>query len=147
MWFFIKPALYKNEKIYALPLIVGSIVLFYTGITLAYFLVLPSILHFFINVSPESVVPMTAINSYLSFLLKLFLVFGITYEIQVVTFLLILMGIINTQTLVEKRRLIVVGCFFIAMFITQTGTISLIILAIPMWLLFEIGLLGENDGK
>lgn len=142
LWAFIKPALYEKEKGLALPLLVGSIALFYIGISFAYFVALPSILHFFISVSPESVAPMTDINSYLSFCLKLFLVFGFTFEIPIITLLLILIGIVSTQTLVEKRRFIIVGCFFVAMFVTPPDALSMIMLAVPMWMLFELGLLA-----
>ncbi|WP_180043706.1 twin-arginine translocase subunit TatC [Acinetobacter sp. YH16039] len=140
LWAFVKPALYEKEKNLALPLLIGSICLFYIGISFAYFVALPSILHFFISVSPETVAPMTDINSYLAFCLKLFLVFGFTFEIPVITLLLILIGLVNTEQLVEKRRFIVVGCFFVAMFVTPPDALSMIMLAVPMWLLFEIGL-------
>lgn len=142
IWSFIKPGLYEKEKLLTFPLLVGSIVLFYLGIAFAYFLVLPSILHFFISVSPETVAPMTDINSYLTFCLKLFLVFGLTFEIPIITLLLIIIGVVSTQSLIEKRRFIIVGCFFIAMFVTPPDAISMIMLAIPMWLLFEIGLVA-----
>ncbi|MCS4298125.1 sec-independent protein translocase protein TatC [Acinetobacter sp. BIGb0196] len=141
LWAFIKPALYEKEKNLAFPLLFGSIVLFYSGIAFAYFIALPSILHFFISVSPETVAPMTDINSYLSFCLKLFLVFGVTFEIPIITLVLILVGFVTTKTLAEKRRFIVVGCFFVSMFITPPDAISMIMLAIPMWMLFELGLL------
>jgi len=140
LWTFVKPALYEKEKALALPLLVGSISLFYAGIAFAYFVALPSILHFFMSVSPETVAPMTDINSYLAFCLKLFLVFGLTFEIPIITLLLILIGVVSTQQLVEKRRFIIVGCFFIAMFVTPPDAISMVMLAIPMWLLFEAGL-------
>ncbi len=142
LWTFIKPALYAKEKSLALPLLIGSIVLFYTGISFAYFVALPSILHFFISVSPETVAPMTDINSYLSFCLKLFLVFGFTFEIPIITLVLILIGAVSTQTLIEKRRFIIVGCFFVKMFVTPPDALSMIMLAVPMWLLFELGLLA-----
>ncbi len=119
---------------------IGSIALFYAGVAFAYFIALPSILHFFISVSPDTVAPMTDINSYLSFCLKLFLVFGLTFEIPIVTLILILIGVVSTQQLVEKRKFIIVGCFFVAMFVTPPDALSMIMLAIPMWLLFEIGL-------
>jgi sec-independent protein translocase protein TatC len=118
----------------------GSIALFYAGVAFAYFIALPSILHFFISVSPDTVAPMTDINSYLSFCLKLFLVFGLTFEIPIVTLILILIGVVSTQQLVEKRKFIIVGCFFVAMFVTPPDALSMIMLAIPMWLLFEVGL-------
>lgn len=141
LWLFVKPALYARERHLAVPLLIGSIVLFFAGIAFAYFITLPAILHFFISVSPETVAPMTDINSYLAFCLKLFLVFGFTFEIPVVTLLLILIGVVNTQVLAAKRRFIVVGCFFVAMFITPPDALSMIMLAVPMWLLFELGLL------
>ncbi|MFW2046656.1 twin-arginine translocase subunit TatC [Acinetobacter variabilis] len=140
LWAFVRPALYLKEKKLALPLLISSIVLFYAGIAFAYLIALPSILHFFISVSPETVAPMTDINSYLAFCLKLFLVFGFTFEIPIITLLLIIIGVVSTQTLVEKRRFIVVGCFFIAMFVTPPDALSMIMLAVPMWLLFELGL-------
>ncbi|RZG86353.1 twin-arginine translocase subunit TatC [Acinetobacter sp. WCHAc060033] len=140
LWAFIKPALYEKEKNLAFPLLFGSIILFYAGVAFAYFIALPSILHFFISVSPETVAPMTDINSYLSFCLKLFLVFGLTFEIPIITLVLILIGLVSTKTLAEKRRFIVVGCFFVSMFITPPDAISMIMLAVPMWMLFEIGL-------
>jgi sec-independent protein translocase protein TatC len=91
--------------------------------------------------SPDSVAPMTDINSYLSFCLKLFLVFGITFEIPVATVMLILAHIVTIESLVTKRRYIIVGCFFIAMFVTPPDALSMLMLAVPMWLLFELGIL------
>ena len=151
LWSFVKPALYEKEKTLALPMLIGSIGLFYAGIAFAYLVALPSILHFFISVSPETVAPMTDINSYLAFCLKLFLVFGLTFEIPIVTLVLIMIGMVTTQQLVEKRRVIIIGCFFIAMFVTPPDALSMIMLAIPMWMLFELGLflgkLLENRRK
>lgn len=141
IWLFIKPALYLKEKQLAVPLLLASILLFYLGVVFAYFITLPAILHFFILASPDTVAPMTDVNSYLNFCLKLFLVFGVTFEIPVITLMLILAGIITTQSLADKRRFIIVGCFFISMFITPPDALSMIMLAIPMWLLFECGLL------
>lgn len=140
IWAFIRPALYAKEKGLAVPLLISSIALFYLGIAFAYFVALPSILHFFISVSPETVAPMTDIHSYLGFCLKLFLVFGFTFEIPIITLVFILMGVVSTDTLVEKRRFIIVGCFFVSMFVTPPDALSMIMLAIPMWMLFEIGL-------
>lgn len=141
IWSYIKPALHQHERSITWPLLASSISLFYVGIAFAYFVVLPSILHFFINIAPESVAPMTDINSYLTFCLKLFLVFGFTFEIPIITILLILSGLVSTTTFVEKRRFVIVGCFFVAMFATPPDALSMIMLAIPMWMLFEIGLL------
>ncbi len=141
LWSFVRPALYKKEKRLATPLLIGSITLFYVGIAFAYFVALPSILQFFISVSPDTVAPMTDINSYLSFCLKLFLVFGLTFEIPIVTLVLIVAGVVTTAELAAKRRFIIVGCFFVAMFATPPDAISMIMLAVPMWMLFELGLL------
>ncbi|TXJ07755.1 MAG: twin-arginine translocase subunit TatC [Acinetobacter sp.] len=139
IWQFLAPALYKTEKRIALPILLSSIILFYAGIAFAYFITLPAILTFFIQASPDSVAPMTDINSYLGFCLKLFLVFGITFEIPVATVMLILGRFVTIESLVAKRRYIIVGCFFVAMFVTPPDALSMLILAIPMWLLFELG--------
>lgn len=140
IWNFVAPGLYNQEKRLAIPLLLSSIVLFYVGIAFAYFITLPAVLTFFIHAAPETVAPMTDINSYLSFCLKLFFVFGITFEIPVAILLLILAKIVSVDTLVSKRRYIVVGCFFVSMFITPPDALSMIFLAIPMWMLFELGL-------
>ena len=141
IWQFLAPALYKTEKKIALPILFSSIVLFYAGIAFAYFITLPAVLTFLMQASPDSVAPMTDINSYLSFCLKLFLVFGITFEIPVATVMLILAHIVTIESLVTKRRYIIVGCFFIAMFVTPPDALSMLMLAVPMWLLFELGIL------
>lgn len=140
IWNFVAPGLYNQEKRLAIPLLLSSIVLFYVGIAFAYFITLPAVLTFFIHAAPETVAPMTDINSYLSFCLKLFFVFGITFEIPVAILLLILAKIVSVDTLVSKRRYIVVGCFFVSMFITPPDALSMIFLAVPMWMLFELGL-------
>ena len=141
IWLFITPALYKQEKRIAVPLLVSSIVLFYVGISLASFITLPAVLAFFLHAAPEAVAPMTDINSYLSFCLKLFLVFGVTFEVPVATLLLILVNLVSVETLTRNRRYVIVGCFFVSMFITPPDALSMVMLAIPMWLLFEIGLM------
>lgn len=140
IWNFVAPGLYNQEKRLAIPLLLSSIMLFYLGIAFAYFITLPAVLTFFIHAAPETVAPMTDINSYLSFCLKLFFVFGITFEIPVAILLLILAKIVSVDMLVSKRRYIVVGCFFVSMFITPPDALSMIFLAIPMWMLFELGL-------
>lgn len=141
IWGFIAPALYKHEKKIAVPLLVTSILLFYTGVAFAYFVTLGPVLKFFVSVAPEHVSFMTDINSYLDFCLKFFLVFGFTFEIPVVVLLLVMAGLISTASLAEKRRYIVVLCFAVAMFITPPDALSMAVLAIMMWLLFEVGLL------
>jgi sec-independent protein translocase protein TatC len=140
IWGFIAPALYRHEKRIAVPLLVSSIVLFYTGVAFAYFITLPAVLGFFTQVGPEGVAMMTDINLYLDFVLKLFLVFGFTFEIPVAVFLVIWSGAVSSDALIDKRRYVIVFCFFIAMFLTPPDALSMAMLAVPMWLLFEAGL-------
>lgn len=140
IWSFVAPGLYKKEKKVAIPVLLSSIVLFYAGVAFAYFVVLKGVLRFFIVFAPQNVLPMTDIDSYLSFALKLFMVFGLTFEIPVVTLLLILVGIVSIKSLEEKRRYIIVGCFAIAAVVTPPDGVSMLMLAFPMWLLFELGL-------
>ncbi|WP_201541816.1 MULTISPECIES: twin-arginine translocase subunit TatC [Psychrobacter] len=141
IWSFVASGLYKKEKKIAIPVLLSSIFLFYAGVAFAYFVVLKGVLKFFIMFAPQNVIPMTDIDSYLSFALKLFMVFGLTFEIPVVTLLLIMAGIVSTQSLEDKRRYIIVGCFGVAAVVTPPDGVSMLLLAIPMWLLFELGLL------
>lgn len=141
VWAFIAPALYKHEKKLAIPMLASSVILFYIGVSFAYFVTLGPVLKFFVSVVPEHVSFMTDINSYLDFCLKFFLVFGFTFEIPVVVLLLVMAGIISTASLIEKRRYIVVLCFAVAMFITPPDAISMAVLAMLMWALFEVGVL------
>ncbi len=141
VWSFVAPGLYKKEKKVTIPILLSSILLFYAGVSFAYFIVLKGVLKFFIMFAPQNVIPMTDIDSYLSFALKLFMVFGLTFEIPVVTLLLILVGIVSIQSLKDKRRYIIVGCFGLAAVVTPPDGVSMLMLAIPMWLLFELGLL------
>lgn len=140
IWGFIAPALYKHEKKIATPLLVSSVVLFYVGMAFAYFVVLVPALKFLVPFAPDNVLPMTDIESYLDFVIKLFLVFGVMFEIPVATLILVLMGVVTPQSLADKRRYIIVGCFFIAAIVTPPDGVSMLMLAIPMCLLFEIGL-------
>ena len=140
IWSFIAPGLYKKEKKVTIPVLISSIFLFYSGVAFAYFVVLKGVLKFFILFAPQNVIPMTDIDSYLSFALKLFMVFGLTFEIPVLTLLLVMVGIVSTQSLESKRRYIIVGCFAVAAVVTPPDGVSMLLLAIPMWLLFELGL-------
>lgn len=140
IWGFVSPALYKHEKRAALPLLLSAIILFYVGVAFAYFVVLVPALKFFVMFAPDNVLPMTDIQSYLDFVIKLFAVFGVMFEIPVATLLLILMRIVSPQSLTDKRRYIIVGCFFVAAIITPPDGASMLMLAIPMCLLFEAGL-------
>ncbi len=141
IWSFIAPALYEKEKRLAVPLFMSSIVLFYLGMAFAYFVVFPLVFGFFTSVGPEGVAIMTDISRYLDFVLKLFFAFGIAFEIPIATIILVTAGITSTANLREKRPYVVVGCFVIGMLLTPPDVISQLLLAIPMWLLFEMGIL------
>jgi sec-independent protein translocase protein TatC len=140
VWAFIAPGLYKHEKRLAFPLLISSVLLFYAGMAFAYFVVFPMIFGFFTSVGPENVTVMTDINSYLDFILKLFFAFGIAFEVPVATVLLILTGATTAEALAAKRPYIVVGCFVVGMLLTPPDVISQSLLAIPVWLLFEVGI-------
>lgn len=146
-WSFIAPALYKNEKQIAIPLLISSILLFYLGVLFAYFVVLPLIFGFFTSVGPSEVAVMTDINQYLNFVLKLFFAFGVTFEIPVATYLLIKAGVTTVAKLSKKRPYIFLGCFVVGMLITPPDIFSQTLLAIPMWMLFELGLLAGRTVK
>lgn len=141
LWGFIAPGLYENEKHLAVPLLLSSILLFYAGIAFAYFVVFPLIFGFFTSVGPENVAVMTDISSYLNFVLKLFFAFGVVFEIPIATLLLIWSGATTPESLTSKRAYIIVGCFVVGMLLTPPDIISQSLLAVPMWLLFEIGVL------
>ena len=141
VWGFIAPGLYKHEKRIAVPLLVSSILLFYAGMAFAYFLVFPMIFHFFASVTPDGVAMMTDINEYLDFVLTLFFAFGVAFEIPVATFLVLWVGIVDVETLKRSRPYVIVGCFVIGMILTPPDVFSQTMLAVPMWLLFEVGLL------
>lgn len=141
VWGFIAPGLYSNEKRLAVPLLISSIFLFYAGVSFAYFVVFPLIFGFFTSVGPENVAVMTDISSYLNFVLKLFFAFGIVFEIPIATLLLIWTGAASANSLAEKRAYVVVGCFILGMLLTPPDVISQSLLAVPMWLLFEVGIL------
>ena len=140
-WAFIAPGLYRREKFIAIPLLVASVILFYLGMLFAYFVVFPLIFSFFTSVGPESVTVMTDINRYLDFILKLFFAFGLAFEIPVATVLLVWTGTTSVEKLSAKRPYIVVGCFILGMLLTPPDVISQSLLAVPMWLLFEVGIL------
>jgi len=141
LWAFVAPGLYANEKRIAGPLLISSILLFYLGMAFAYFVVFPLIFAFFTSIAPEGVTIMTDINRYLDFVLKLFFAFGIAFEIPIATVLLIWTGATSTEALKAKRAFVIVGCFFVGMLLTPPDVVSQILLAIPMWLLFEAGIL------
>ncbi|HKM14738.1 MAG TPA: twin-arginine translocase subunit TatC [Marinospirillum sp.] len=141
IWSFIAPGLYEHEKKLAFPLLGSSIVLFYAGMIFAYYVVFPLLFAFFTKAAPEGVTVMTDINAYLSFVLKLFFAFGLAFEIPVATVLLVLAGITSVEGLVEKRPYVILGCFVVGMLLTPPDVFSQTLLAVPMWLLFEVGIL------
>jgi sec-independent protein translocase protein TatC len=139
IWSFIAPGMYKHEKRLAIPLLVSSVLLFYAGASFAYFVVFPLIFMFFTSVGPEDITMMTDINSYLDFVLKLFFAFGLAFEIPIAAVLMIWAGITTPEDLAKKRPYIIVGCFIFGMLLTPPDIISQALLAIPMWILFEVG--------
>lgn len=141
IWSFIAPGLYEHEKKLAFPLLASSVILFYVGMAFAYYVVFPILFTFFTTVAPEGVAVMTDINAYLSFVLKLFFAFGVAFEIPVATVLLILAGITSVESLAAKRPYVILGCFIVGMLLTPPDVFSQTLLAVPMWLLFEAGLL------
>ena len=147
IWSFISPALYKNEKRFAVPLLASSVLLFYCGVAFAYFVVLPIVFGFFTSVAPEGIAFMPDISSVLDFILKIFFAFGLAFEIPIATFLLVWSRIVSISALKAKRPYIFVGCFAVGMLVTPPDVISQTILAIPMWMLFEIGLIFSKFAR
>lgn len=140
-WAFIAPGLYHQEKRFALPLTVASIFLFYAGIAFAYFIVFPLVFAFLAASPPEGVTMMTDISHYLSFVLALFFAFGLAFQVPVATILLVRTGFTTPVQLARKRPYVLVGAFVIGMFLTPPDVISQTLLAVPMYLLFEVGIL------
>ena len=145
MWMFMSPGLYKKEKTFIAPLMLSTIFLFLSGVAFAYFIVCPIIFKFFIGVAPESISVMTDINQYMNFVIKLIFAFGIAFEIPVATFLLIKSEIVKKETLVKARPYLVIVFFVFGMLLTPPDIFSQLFLAIPMWILFELGLLVSRD--
>lgn len=140
VWGFIAPGLYKHEKRFAVPILASSVLLFYAGIAFAYFIVFPLVFAFFTSVGPEQITIATDISSYLDFVLKLFFAFGLAFEVPVVVFILCWAGVTNIDSLKQKRPYIIVGAFIAGMLLTPPDVISQTLLAIPIWMLFELGL-------
>lgn len=140
VWQFIAPALYSKEKRLMAPLVFSSTLLFYAGIAFAYFIVFPLVFAFFTSVAPVGVTIATDISSYLDFVLKLFFAFGLSFEIPIAILLLVWSGSVSRQALAEKRPYIIVGAFILGMLLTPPDVLSQVLLAIPMCLLFEVGL-------
>ncbi len=140
-WAFVAPGLYKHEQRLVFPLLLASTLLFYIGVAFAYFVVFPIIFAFLTAAAPEGVSVMTDIAKYLDFVLALFFAFGICFEVPIFTIVLVWTGITTPADLAEKRPYVIVGVFVIAMFLTPPDAISQTLLAVPMWMLFELGLL------
>lgn len=140
IWAFIAPGLYRNEKRFAVPLLISSILLFYIGTAFAFFVVFPLVFAFFASVTPEGVAMMTDISQYLDFILKMFFSFGLAFEVPIATILLVSTGIITIEGMKEKRPYIIIGAFVVGMILTPPDVMSQFLLATPMLILFELGL-------
>ncbi|MDE0064014.1 MAG: twin-arginine translocase subunit TatC [Gammaproteobacteria bacterium] len=140
-WSFVSPGLYKHEKRFARPLLVSSVALFYSGMAFAYFLVFPLVFAFMASVTPTGVTMMTDINRYLDFVITMFFAFGFAFEIPIATLLLVWSGVSTADSIARKRPYVIVGCFIGGMLLTPPDVISQLLLALPTWLLFEVGIL------
>jgi len=141
LWAFVAPGLYRHEKRFAVPLLVSAILLFYVGVAFAYFFVFPVMFSFFASTTPKGVSMMTDINQYLDFVLVMFFAFGGAFEVPVAVVLLVITGIVKLEKLKENRRYVFLGCFIVAALLTPPDAVSQSIMALPMYLLFEGGLL------
>lgn len=141
LWSFIAPGLYKHERRLVFPLLVTSSILFYLGMAFAYFVVFPLMFAFFQAVAPEGVAIMTDISAYLDFVLKIFFAFGLAFEVPIATILLVWTGFTTPAAMVAKRPYVIVGAFVLGMMLTPPDIISQTLLALPMWILFELGVL------
>jgi sec-independent protein translocase protein TatC len=139
-WAFVAPGLYEHEKRLALPLIVASTVLFFLGVAFCYFFVFGKVFAFIHDFAPKSITPAPDIEAYFSFVITMFLAFGITFEIPIVVIVLVRMGIVSVETLREARPYVIVGAFVIAAIVTPPDVLSQFMLAVPMCLLYEAGL-------
>ena len=140
IWAFVAPGLYAHEKRLVSPLLISSTLLFYLGIAFAYFVVFPLVFAFFNNVAPDGVTVSTDIGRYLDFILTIFLAFGIAFEVPIATILLVAVGAMTPEGLAKKRPYFIVAAFVVGMFLTPPDIISQTLLALPMWLLFEVGI-------
>ncbi len=143
LWAFVAPGLYASEKRIAGPLLVSSIILFYAGMAFAYYVVFPLVFGFFTRVGPEIVNISTDIGRYLDFVLALFFGFGLAFEVPIATIILVAIGLTTPKKLSEKRPYVIVGAFVVGMLLTPPDVISQVLLALPMWLLFEAGLVAS----
>ncbi|MGZ5607910.1 MAG: twin-arginine translocase subunit TatC [Methylobacter sp.] len=140
-WAFVAPGLYKRERRMILPLLIASTLLFYMGVAFAYFVVFPLVFGFLTAAAPEGVAVMTDIAKYLDFVLAMFFAFGVCFEVPIFTIVLVWTGMITAADLADKRPYVIVGAFIIGAVLTPPDAISQTLLAVPMWMLFELGLL------
>ena len=140
-WAFVAPGLYQHERRIGVPLVIASVILFLLGMSFAYFLVFPIVFGFIVGVAPEGVAVMTDIGKYLDFVMTLFMAFGITFEVPVAVVLLVKMGMVSFEKLREIRPYVIVGAFVIGAIFTPPDVISQFMLAVPMWFLYELGIL------
>lgn len=140
-WAFVAPGLYQHERRIGVPLVIASVILFLLGMSFAYFLVFPIVFGFIVGVAPEGVAVMTDIGKYLDFVMTLFMAFGITFEVPVAVVLLVKMGMVSVEKLREIRPYVIVGAFVIGAIFTPPDVISQFMLAVPMWFLYELGIL------
>jgi sec-independent protein translocase protein TatC len=141
MWAFVAPGLYQHEKRLAVPVIVSSFAFFLIGMSFAYFVVFPVAFGFFVGYTPPGVQMMTDIDKYLSFVMTMFIAFGLTFETPVVVVVLVRMGVVSLEKLKAARGYVIVGAFVVGAVFTPPDVISQMLLAIPLWLLYEVGLL------
>jgi len=141
LWAFVAPGLYKKEKHFAFPLLASSIVLFYAGVAFAYFLVFPLIFGFMTAIAPEGVEVMTDISSYLSFITMIVLAFGLAFEVPIATVLMVWTRLTTPQKLGKARPYVFLGAFVVGMFLTPPDVISQTLLAVPVYLLYELGII------
>jgi sec-independent protein translocase protein TatC len=141
VWAFVAPGLYAHEKKLIVPLVAASLLLFLLGMSFAYFFVFPVVFGFIVGIAPAGVAVMTDINKYLDFVLTMFLAFGLTFEVPIVVVALALTGMVEVQKFREGRPYVIVGAFVIGAIFTPPDVISQIMLAVPLWLLYELGII------
>jgi sec-independent protein translocase protein TatC len=147
-WAFVAPGLYAHEKKLAIPLLLASVLLFFVGMSFAYFIVFPTVFTFINKFAPDGVAVMTDIDKYLSFVLTTFMAFGVTFEVPVVVIVLVRVGLVSVEKLKEIRPYVIVGAFIVGAIFTPPDVLSQFMLAVPMWLLYELGiLLAQIIGK
>lgn len=144
VWAFVAPGLYQNERRMVVPVLVSSTLLFYAGMAFAYYVMFPLAFRFLLGTAPEGVAVMTDIARYLDFVILIFLAFGIAFQVPVFTIVLVMLGVVSPQDLAAKRPYVIVGAFVIGAFLTPPDVISQTLLAVPIWILFELGLVASR---